>query len=92
MEMPQTMTTLLILLLLFGIRAMIYSFRVTLGSASFPFLINVETSRSCGFIIHHLSFLIPFNGLILHVFGVSVRAKTAGINVLSCLCSSLRNS
>lgn len=53
--MPQTMTTLLIFLLLFGISAMIYSFRVILASASFPFLINVEISRSRLFIIHHPS-------------------------------------
>lgn len=67
--MPRSMTTLLIFLLLFGINAMIYSFRVILASASFPFLINVEISRSRLFIIHHhLSFLIPFNGLMLHVF------------------------
>lgn len=70
--MPQTMTTLLIFLLLFGISAMIYSFRVILASASFPFLINVEISRSRLFIIHHLSFLSPFIGPDAACFSVSL--------------------
>lgn len=41
-EMPRTMTTLFVFLLLFGIKAMIYSFRVILASVNFPFLIEKQ--------------------------------------------------